>query len=205
MPLDSGTITPDHQSSETTLLSKAILHNLQIQSTPPVTSIFYRLSCDLILTCSLSILELAHSHINLRCSSWLSSEVVFFHNPIKVTHVDCNLFLGICIIQIFSMFFPDPSQFILSRCQPPISSFFSAATLHIYSFCITHLLPKQFPILIHILIHLRSKLFVYFLFASIHHSGYNRLSTMHTSFFCLFIASCQHLLITIINYSGLQI
>ena len=98
-------------------------------------------------------------------------------------------------MQIFKILFPNLSHFFLSLCQPPISILYSTATLHLSSFCITYLLPKQFPISIHILIHLPSKLFIYFLFALIY-TPFNPLFFVHfhTLFFCLFIASYQHLL-----------
>ena len=65
LPLCSGTIRADIQSFGTNPLSKAILHSLQIQSTTLSPPTFYHLSCDLILTCSLSILKLSHSYLNL--------------------------------------------------------------------------------------------------------------------------------------------
>ena len=88
-----------------------------------------------------------------------------------------------------------PSRYLvlhLSLCQPPISIFYSAATFHMSSFRITNLLSEQFPISIHILIHLPSKLFIYFLFVLIY-TPFN-LSLLfsvrfHTSFFCPDIAS----------------
>ena len=67
-------------------------------------------------------------------------------NSIKATHVDCNIFLSIYIIQVYKIIFPNPSHFMLSLCQPPISILYSAATLQLSYFHITHLLPKQFPI-----------------------------------------------------------
>ena len=72
-------------------LSKATLHSLQIQSTT-LSPAFYHLSCDLILTRSLSLLKFLHS------PNRLSSEVVASPKPIKATHVYCNLFLGIYIL-----------------------------------------------------------------------------------------------------------
>ena len=75
---------------------------------------------------------------------------------------ECKLLLSICIIQIFKVRLSNPSHFILSFFQPPISIFYSAATLHL-SFRITHLLQKKFPISIHIFIYLPSKLFIYLL------------------------------------------
>ena len=65
-----------------------------------VTAIFYHLSWDLILTCSPSILKLPHSYY---CSNRLSSEIVASLKPIKATHVDCNLFLSIYIINILKI------------------------------------------------------------------------------------------------------
>ena len=88
-------------------------------------------------------------------------------------------------------------HFILSLCQPPIYIFYSAATLQLPSFRITHLLLKQFPISIHILFHLPSKLFIYFLFALIYipfNISLLFFVRFHTSFFCLFVARCQHFL-----------
>ena len=62
---------------------------------------------------------------------------------------------------------------------------------------VTHLPPKQFSISIHILIYLPSNLFIYFLFA-LNYTPFN-LSILfsvsfHSSFFCLLIAICQHLI-----------
>ena len=74
----------------------------------------------------------------LSSSYWISSKTDTFPNPMY-----CNLFLSIYIIQIFKIILPDPSHFIPSLCQPPISILYSAATLHLSSFHITHLLPKQ--------------------------------------------------------------
>ena len=90
-------------------------------------------------------------------------------------------------------------------CQPPISMLYSTTTLHLSSFRITHFLLKQFPVFIHIHIHLPSKLFIYFLFTLIY-TPFN-LSLLlsvrfHTSFLCFFIASCQHLLPIILHSSN---
>ena len=82
--------------------------------------------------------------------------------------MDCNLFLSIYIIQFLKIILPNPSHFILSLCQTSISILYSAATLHLSCFRITHPLPKQFPVSIHILIHLPSKFFIYFFFALIY-------------------------------------
>ena len=131
-------------------------------------STFYHFSCDLILTCSLSIFELAHSHLNLSSSNWLSSEVVTSLNPIKATHVDCNLFQSIYILQIFKN---TPSRSFALHTPPLPTSNFHPLFCHNpppSSFHITHLLPKQFPISIHIIFHLPSKLLIYCLFAVIY-------------------------------------
>ena len=66
--LYSGTITVDFQSSGETLLSKAISHSLQILSTTTKSRIFYYISRDLILNCSLTFLKLPHSYVKL-CST----------------------------------------------------------------------------------------------------------------------------------------
>ena len=105
--------------------------------------------------------------------------------------------MSIYFIQIFKVLLPNPLDFILSQCQPPISILYFSETLYLPSFCITHFLPKIFPISIHILIHIPSKLFINFLFVLIYASFNLTLFyfvSFHTSFFCLFIASYQHLL-----------
>ena len=60
------------------------------------------------------------------------------------------------------------SHFILYQCQSPNTILYSTATLHLSTIHLTHLLPKQFPISIHILIHLPSKLFICLPFALIY-------------------------------------
>ena len=55
----------------------------------------------------------------------LSSKLVVFLNPIKVTHVNCNLSLGIYILKILKILLPNPLYFNLFYCQPPISIFYS--------------------------------------------------------------------------------
>ena len=72
----------------------------------------------------------------------------------------------------------------------PNLPFPSFILLQLSSFCITHLLPNQFLTSIHILIHLPSKLLIYFLFALVY-TPFN-LSLFFfvcflKSFFCLFI------------------
>ena len=100
-----------------------------------------------------------HSYLNLNSPNWLSSEVVSSPNPIKATHVDCNLFLDIYIIQVHKILILNTSNFNLFQRQPSISILYSAATFHLFYICITHPLSKQFYISIHILIHLPSFIF----------------------------------------------
>ena len=142
-----------------------------------------------------------HSHLKLSSSNWLSSVVVTSTNPIKATHVDCNLLLSIYIIQVLKIFLPDLSHFVLPLYQPPISIILMFFLLQLLPFLILHYsLPfKTFPISVHIFIHLPSKLFIYFIFALIY-TPFN-LSLLlsvffHTFLFCLFIASCQHILLS---------
>ena len=111
--------------------------------------------------------------------------------------MDCNLFFSIYIKEIFKIHLLYPSHFNLFQSQSLISILYSVATLHLYSFHITHLLPKQRPISIHILIHLRQNSsftsffaliftpFNIFLFFSV---------SFHAPFFCLFISSSKHFL-----------
>ena len=103
----------------------------------PVTSTFYHISCDFILTWALSILKLPHSYHNLSFLSWVSSTEIASLNPIKATHVDCNLFLGIYIIKLLKILLPNPSHFNLPSANLPFPSLillyfsiFSPFTLH---------------------------------------------------------------------------
>ena len=69
--------------------------------------------------------KLSHSHLYFSPSNLLSSEVVTSLNTIETTHIDCVLLLSFYIIKILKIILPDPSYFILSQCQPPISILFS--------------------------------------------------------------------------------
>ena len=116
------------------------------------------LFCDLILTCSLSILSSLTLSSTSNFSNWFSSKTVSSLNPIITTHVDFNFFLSIYIIKTFKIFFPNPSHLNLSECQPPIPILYSAATLHLNFIHLTYFLPKQLPVSIYILNHLPTKL-----------------------------------------------
>ena len=133
-----------------------------------------------------------HSYLNLISPNWLSFEVFASLNPIKVKHADCNLLMGIYIIQEFKILLPNSSHFNLSQCQSPICILYFAATIYLSSIRITHLLPKQFPISIFILIHLPSKLFICSLFA-LNYTPFNLslffFVSFYSSFYCNFISS----------------
>ena len=68
------------------------------------------------------------------------------------------------------------SLHILHTLLSPISILYSAETFHFSSIHLTHLLLKQFPFHIYILIHLPSKLFIHLLFVLIN-TPYNLIPT----------------------------
>ena len=110
--------------------------------------------------------------------------------------MDFNLFQIFYIIQVFKILLSNPSHFILSLCQPPISILYSAATppfLHLHyslpsktiSYFHSHFDSSSFQT-----VHLLA--FFFMIYAPFNLSLFFSVS-LHTSFFFLFIASCQHL------------
>ena len=155
----------------------------------PFTSTFYHFSRHLTFTCGFSVFELSHSHLNLSSSNRLSSEVITSLNPIKATHVSTLYrsskyslqslhtssspcanyrFPSFILLQLSTL----PPFTLLTSFQNnflfPFTSSFIFLTVQLLSFCFDIYTPLNLSL---------------FFFVS-----------FHTSFFCLFIASCQHLL-----------
>ena len=110
------------------------------------------------LFCGIITADLVFQHATLLPLPWLYPYLQLLHSfsfplihqpqfcfevplwsPWKVTHVDCNLFLGIYIIKILKILL-NPLHFIFSLAQTPISILYSAATLHLSSFQTVHLI-----------------------------------------------------------------
>ena len=142
------------------------MHLLTFLSVSPYTYLF----CLFIASCQHL---LPNSLLSCNCSFYLIyHHTVFWFFPPTFTEPHTSLALStiarsicfyVCLILL------SPSYLLLFPSRdlpyPPISVLYSAATLHLSSFHITHLLLKQFPTSFHILIYLPSKLFVYFPFA----------------------------------------
>ena len=128
-------------------------------------------------------LSVLKSYLSLSSSNRLSSEVVASPNPIKATHLDCNPFLGICLIKILKVsLLPNPSHFNLFQCQLPISILYSTAIHISLPFLHSPYLPP-------------SKLFMNpLLLLALIYTPFSFLCNFQTSFFCFFISSSQHFL-----------
>ena len=123
-----------------------------------ITTTIYHISSYLILTSSLPVVKVPHSHLYFSSPNRFSSEVVNL-SELHQSH-KCGMQPPFEYPYILKIILPNPSYFIFSQCL------YSTAVLHLSPIYLTHLLPKELPIPTHILIYFSSKLLIYLPFCS---------------------------------------